>query len=648
MCGIAGFSNAPGREGWSEGMLRRMTDVIAHRGPDGENHLVEDGVGLGHRRLAIIDVEGGDNPLQDPDGRAALVFNGEIYNHRELRAELEAGGARPRSGSDGEVILHGYLAWGLEGMLRRLRGMYGLALYDRRDRSLHLARDPLGIKPLFYAETGNGLLFGSEIKSLIEALPEAPALSRCGLYECVTLGYPLAPGTAYEGISCLEPGYALSLRDGKTTLARHHQLTFAPGEEPADPDKLWQVFETAVRSHLMSEVPLGAFLSGGIDSSAVVTALSRLTAGSGGLTGGSSNPTAGGSVDAVTVGVMGGGLDERPYARELAGLLDNVRLHEEEAAPEVVSLLPRLVWHHDAPFADMSSAPTWLVCEAARRHVTVALSGDGGDENFAGYRRTRYDFLEEKIRRLIPAPLRRHVLGPLGRVWPRSPKIPQIFRAGTLLENLGRDWLDAYIHSLTRIPEATARTLIRKELAPDQPLRASFEHHAAEVEGLDPLSRILAMDFKTWLANDILVKVDRMSMAHSLEVRVPMLDTDFVTYAAKLPNHAKLNGGDGKHLFKKSLRGRVPDSVLDRQKQGFHLPLDDWLNGPLQPALQALIHDRQNPVFDHLDPDMVQGFAKEHARREKNRTTELSFALILDSFLTHGHKRGQAGERAAA
>ena len=413
-------------------------------------------------------------------------------------------------------------------------------------------------------------------------------------------------------------------------------FAFSPGEEAADPDRLWHQVETTVRSHLMSEVPLGAFLSGGIDSSAVVTALSIL--------GGS------GGVDAVTVGVMGGGLDERPYARELAGQLQGVRLHEEEATPEVVSLLPKLVWHHDAPFADMSSAPTWLVCEAARRHVTVALSGDGGDENFAGYRRTRFDLLEDKIRRLVPLPLRRHLLGPLGRGWPRSPKLPQFLRAGTLLENLGRDWLDAYIHSLTRIPEATARKLIRREHQTGQPLRASFEAHGKAASGLDPLSRILYLDFKTWLANDILVKVDRMSMAHGLEVRVPLLDTDFVAYAAKLPNHAKLNRGEGKSLFKKSLRGRVPDSVLDRQKQGFHLPLDDWLNGPLKPALDALIHDRQNPTFDYLDPDVISGFAKEHLNRERNRFAELSFALILDAFLQHGHRRGrsQHAERTAA
>ncbi len=619
MCGIAGFANPDSRERWRADDLKRMTDAIAHRGPDGENFMLEQGIGLGHRRLAIIDVEGGDNPLEDVDRRVSLVFNGEIYNHLELRAELEARGARPRSGSDGEVILHGYLAWGLDGMLRRLRGMYGLALYDRRDRSLHLARDPLGIKPLFYAEHGGGLLFGSEIKSLIAALQETPALDPDSLFQAAALGYPMAPGTIYQGIFSLEPGQYLSFRDGQTSFGRHHELVFSPGEEKADPDKLWQVTETAVRSHLMSEVPLGAFLSGGIDSSAVVTALSRL----GGR----------GGVDAVTVGVMGGGLDERPFARELAGLLDGVRLHEETATPDVVDLLPKLIWHHDAPFADMSSAPTWLVCEAARRHVTVALSGDGGDENFAGYRRTRFDFLEDRVRRLIPAPIRRHLLGPLGRAWPRSPKLPQVLRAGTLLENLGRDWLDAYIHSLTRIPEATARRLIRQEHQTGQPLRTGFEHHAKAASAYDGLSRILYLDFKTWLANDILVKVDRMSMAHSLEVRVPLLDTDFITYAARLPNEAKLNGGDGKHLFKKSLRGRVPDSVLDRPKQGFHLPLDDWLNGPLKPVLDDLINDRQRPVFDYLDPDVIGGFAREHAARQQNRVTELSFALILDVFL---------------
>jgi len=642
MCGIAGFANPAGYERWRADDLKRMTDAIAHRGPDGENFLLDQGIGLGHRRLAIIDVAGGDNPLEDIDRRVSLVFNGEIYNHLELRAELEARGARPKTGSDGEVILHGYLAWGLEGMLKRLRGMYGLALYDRLDRSLHLARDPLGIKPLFYAEPSGGLLFGSEIKALIAALPETPALDPDSLFQAAALGYPMAPGTIYRGIFSLEPGQWLSFQDGQARFGRHHELVFAPGEEKADPDELWQVTETAVRSHLMSEVPLGAFLSGGIDSSAVVTALSRM---------------GGGGVDAVTVGVMGGGLDERPFARELAGKLDGVRLHEETATPDVVDLLPKLVWHHDAPFADMSSAPTWLVCEAARRHVTVALSGDGGDENFAGYRRTRFDFLEDRVRRLIPAPIRTHLLGPLGRAWPRSPKLPQALRAGTLLENLGRDWLDAYIHSLTRIPETTARCLIRKEHQTGQPLRTGFEGHAAKSEKYDALSRILFMDFKTWLANDILVKVDRMSMAHSLEVRVPLLDTDFVAYAARLPNNAKLNGGDGKHLFKKSLRGRVPDSVLDRPKQGFHLPLDDWLNGPLKPVLDELINDRQKPVFDYLDADIIAGFAREHQTRQRNRVTELSFALILDTFLDgQGQQDGRqtpstfkkSGERPAA
>lgn len=635
MCGIAGFANPSGRERWRSDDLKRMTDAIAHRGPDGENFLLDQGIGLGHRRLAIIDVEGGDNPLEDLERRVSLVFNGEIYNHLELRAELEAKGARPKTGSDGEVILHGYLAWGLDGMLRRLRGMFGLALYDRLDRSLHLARDPLGIKPLFYTEQEGGLLFGSEIKSLIAALPCPPPIDADGLFQAAALGYPMAPGTIYQGIFSLEPGQCLTLRDGQTRFGRHHELEFAPGEEQADPDKLWQVTEKTVRSHLMSEVPLGAFLSGGIDSSAVVTALSR----QGG----------GGGVDAVTVGVMGGGLDERPFARELAGLLDGVRLHEETATPDVVDLLPKLIWHHDAPFADMSSAPTWLVCEAARRHVTVALSGDGGDENFAGYRRTRFDFLEDRVRGLIPSPIRRHLLGPLGRAWPRSPKLPQVLRAGTLLENLSRDWLDAYIHSLTRIPEATARRLLRPEHLTGQPLRAGFENHAKAASAFDPLSRLLYLDFKTWLANDILVKVDRMSMAHSLEVRVPLLDTDFVTYAARLPNEAKLNGGEGKHLFKKSLRGRVPDSVLDRQKQGFHLPLDDWLNGPLKPQLAELTSDRQRPVFDYLDPDVIAGFAREHEARQQNRVTELSFALILDAFLTHGATTSQKSrERTAA
>jgi len=619
MCGIAGYAAAPNRPVPGQGVLDLMTSRLDHRGPDAQDTFMDGPFGLGHRRLAIIDLAGGRNPLYDDEQRVALVFNGEIYNHLELRAELEASGCRPRTRSDGEVIVHGFLVWGLQGMLRRLRGMYSIALLDRMKGELHLARDPLGIKPLYWSNSADGLLFGSEMKAVLAAMPTRPPLSKRGLLEAASLGFTLSPGTIYEGVQSLEAGHWMTWKDGRTTQGRHHELLFEPGVETDDPDACWEQVTRAVGSHLMSEVPLGAFLSGGIDSSAVVTAMSQVGAG---------------QVDAVSVGVMSDGLDERPFAREVASGL-GVQLHEEMADSDIVELLPRLAWHLEAPFADTSAAPTWLVCEAARRPVIVALSGDGGDENFAGYRRTKYDVLEERLRASLPDPLRRLGLGPLGRAWPKGRWVPRPLRAGTLLTNLGNDWLDGYLHSLSRIPEARALQMLRPELRPDEPLRESVEGHAKRASRYDPLNRILAMDFSTWLTDDILVKVDRMSMAHSLEVRVPLLDTDFVEYAAGLPGDSKLREGEGKHLFKRSLRGRVPDSVLDRPKQGFHLPVDSWLRGPLTPVLGEILSDPGGPAFDILDHDFMTTAVDEHMRGKADRTTDLWFLVVTDAFQRH-------------
>lgn len=620
MCGIAGYASRPGGRSPDVALLEAMLSTLAHRGPDGESTFIDGATGLGHRRLAIIDVAGGDNPLYDNDEQLALVFNGEIYNHLELRADLEALGARPRTGSDGEVIVHGYLAWGLMGVLRRLRGMFAFALLDRRSNDLHLARDPLGIKPLFVAEGSQGLAFASEIKALLPALPQRPAYDRRGLFQSACLGYPLAPRTLYEGIESLLPGQCASWADGRLVKRRFHELVFEPGSEPADSEALWEHLRSSVDRHLMSEVPLGAFLSGGIDSSAVVTAMSEVVTG---------------RVDAISVGVTDEGLDERPWAREVAAGLD-VSLHEEDARSDMVALLPRLAWHLESPFADTSAAPTWLVCEAARRHVKVALSGDGGDENFAGYRRTRYDVLEEQLRQRIPRPLRRFVLGPLGRLWPRGRWLPKPLRAGTLLSNLGGDWLDGYVHSLCRIPERRVRQLLHPDLADQEPLRTDLEGTARRAGEVDPLSRVQFMDFATWLADDILVKVDRTSMAHSLEVRVPLLDTDFVEYATRLPAAAKLHDGQGKQLLRRALRGRVPDGVLDRPKQGFHLPVAGWLAGPCRPLLDELLCEPTGPVFEWLDHGRLRAAADEHGRGRVDRSTELWFLLTLDAFLRHG------------
>ncbi len=627
MCGITALAAAPGAPPVDRARLQRMTDAIAHRGPDAEGLHVAGSVGLGHRRLSIIDVAGGDNPLYDEGRRTALVFNGEIYNHVELRAQLVAAGCRPRSASDGEVILHGYRQWGLVGMLERLRGMYAFALHDLERDELHLGRDPLGIKPLYVALDADGLAAGSEQKAVLAARRAAPALDRAGLLQCATLGFTLGARTMYAGVGSLPPGGWASYRAGRLTQGSHGQPAWEPGTTAADPEVLWERLRESVGSHLMSEVPLGAFLSGGMDSSAVVTAMAELR---------------GRDVDAICVGVLDGGLDERPWARQVARRL-GIRLHEEEARVDLAELLPRLAYHLEAPFTDTSAAPTWVVSRAARRHVTVALSGDGGDEHFAGYRRTRFDVAEERWRRRLPSALRRGLLGPLGRAWPNSPRLPRPLRAGTLLRNLADDWLGGWLRSICRVPEPAARALLRPEVQDEAPLREHVAERAAAVEHLDPLHRVLALDLRTWLCDDILVKVDRMSMAHQLEVRVPLLDTAFTAWARRLPGEARLAGGRGKVLLRRAVEPRLPPGQLERPKQGFHLPVAQWLAGPLAEPLRELLSRPGGRVFDCLRPEAARAAFDAHLAGRADRSAELWFVLMLDAWLEHGPRPGGAG-----
>ena len=331
MCGIAGFAPKPKRPCLDASTLQRMTSLLAHRGPDAETLTIDQGFGLGHRRLSIIDVEGGDNPLEDHERTVSLVFNGEIYNHLELRAELESKGARPRTGSDGEVIVHGYLAYGLMGMLKRLRGMYAFALYDRREKLLHLARDPFGIKPLYHSTTADSFVFGSEIKAIVGALPGPWELSKRGLMQSAALGFTVSPETIFERVLSLPPGHVATWNQGLLSIQPHHDLDFQPGAEAPDPRELWQRFREAVDRHLMSEVPLGAFLSGGVDSSAVVKAMTEVSDD---------------AIDAIAVGVQAPGMDERGEARLVADALRTVRLHEEQAEPALAdpASTPRLAF----------------------------------------------------------------------------------------------------------------------------------------------------------------------------------------------------------------------------------------------------------------------------------------------------------------
>lgn len=578
MCGICGIYNLQGVP-VDRDLLGRMNDTLIHRGPDGAGLFVDGSVGLGHRRLAIIDLHTGEQPMAIDDGSLQVVFNGEIYNFLELKRELEAQGHRFRTHSDTEVILHGYRQWGV-GVVDRLRGMFAIALWDGPNRTLLLVRDRLGKKPLYYHFDGRRLVFGSEMKALLidETIPRV--LDPAAVDAYCSFGYVPAPLAIFKAIRKLPPAHLAVVAPEGMTSRRYWDLDM--NREPEDVpeeralEELREVFDEAVRLRMISDVPLGAFLSGGVDSSAVVASMS--------LQGGAPVRTA-------AIGFAEKRFNELEYA-EVVARRYGAEHHEFVVRPEALDIIDRLVWHFDEPFADSSAVPTWYVSQMARQRVTVALSGDGGDETFAGYtRRYAMTRFEDGLRRKIPAPLRTGLLGPLARIYPRADCLPRPLRLKGFLTNLSLSLEQAYFRDMSFYckPEAKAR-LYTPEFAARvgaSGAEAVLGAHFARNGNPDPVSRAQYVDIHSYLPEDILVKVDRMSMAHSLEVRAPILDHKVLEYAARLPSSQKLRGEQSKYIFKKMNEERLPADILYRKKQGFSVPLDAWLRG----ELRDLAHD---------------------------------------------------------
>jgi len=583
MCGICGIVEFDGGTVQPE-TVHRMTDTLWHRGPDDAGYHFEPGVGLGHRRLSIIDLKTGQQPLSNQDQSIWLIFNGEIYNYLELRSELESKGHRFRTKSDTEVIVHLYEQVG-ENCFARLQGMFALALWDRRRRQIVLARDRIGKKPLFYCHDGSRLIFGSELKAVTAGTPvsgnsSAFNLDLTALSDYFTFSYIPAPKSIYQEVRKVPAAHYIVLSEQGIRQHAYWDLHFDQVEQKNEEDwceSIRQALLEAVRVRLMSEVPLGSFLSGGVDSSAVVACMARLL----------DRP-----VDTCTVGFDEERYSEIQHARNMAQHV-GANCHETMVRPNATEIVERLAWHYDEPFADSSAVPTYYVSKAARERVSVALSGDGGDESFAGYKRYVYDVEDNRLRSKFPLPLRSNVLGPLGQWYPELEGAPRMLRGKSFLQRLGRDPLEGYLARIT-IPESVRESLlsvdVKEELHGYDPLDQFREHyHRADTEDL--LSRIQYLDIKTYLTDDICVKVDRASMAVSLEVRSPLLDHRLMELVARIPSSLKLRHGIGKYIFKRAIRDMLPERHLERPKQGFGVPVAEWFRGELREWAQEVLFE---------------------------------------------------------
>ncbi|MCI0463979.1 MAG: asparagine synthase (glutamine-hydrolyzing) [Gemmataceae bacterium] len=585
MCGIAGVLYADPARPVDPAVLKAMGNSIAHRGPDGEGYWTDPGLGLVHRRLSIIDLSGGSQPLGNEDGSVQVVFNGEIYNYVELRQGLLARGHRFRTSSDTEVLVHLYEEDG-ERMVERLRGMFAFALWDRRQRRLLLARDRLGIKPLYLYRDSEKLVFGSELKAILAHPGVERDVDLAALEDYLAFGMVPGPRTIFRRAEKLPPAHVLTVRAGAWdhTPSRYWRLHIEPDEETSA--EQWQEairakVDEAVRLHLRADVPLGAFLSGGIDSSIVVASSAGQT---------------NGPLQTFSMGFDEEAFSELPAARQVAEQF-GTRHREEIVTPDAATLLDEITHYYDEPFADSSAIPTFLVSRLASRSVKVVLSGDGGDEAFGGYARYAHDLKEAAMRRCLPRWFRRLALGPLARVWPKADWLPRPLRAKTLLTNLSLEAGAAYANTLTqcRLP------LRRRLLAPDLKLNghqpgALIQAAHAEAPVGDALGGMLTADVATILPDDFLVKVDRASMAHGLEVRPPLLDHELLELAARIPSRWKVHGGQTKWILKQSWAGQLPPEILSRPKHGFEIPIDAWLRGPLRPLFEETVLHSQARV----------------------------------------------------
>ena len=626
MCGFAGIFTSSAAQPVDGARLEAMCDAIAHRGPDGYGVWTAPGVGLGHRRLSIIDIAGSPQPMASSDGRAMLVFNGEIYNYRELRAELAGQGARFHTEGDSEVILAAYQRWG-EDCVTRLAGMFAFAIYDCEKRALLLARDRLGVKPLFTAQLPDGsIIFGSELKALT-AHPRLPReIEPRAVEDYLTWGYVPDTSSILKGVAKLPAGHIRWLYHDAPAAApqRWWDVSFADRRKGSVADleaELADLLRDAVRSRMVADVPLGAFLSGGVDSSSVVALMAEASAA---------------PVQTCSIGFDVKALDESDYARQIAARFATDH-RSRVVSPDDFAAIDQLAGMFDEPFADASALPTWRVCQLARETVTVALSGDGADEAFAGYRRHVFQHGEDRLRGLLPSALRAPAFGAMGRIYPQADWAPRPLRAKSTLLALAGDSDAAYARALSVTAAGLRESLYTPEF---KRLRGDYRGEQAMIalmraaparSGLD---RAQYADLAFWLPGDILTKVDRTSMAVGLEAREPLLDHRLVEFAASLPEAMRVRRGTGKWLLKQTMRRYLPDEILFRPKQGFVTPIAQWFRGPLASAARGIGTSTALARTGWFDAARIGAIAEAHIAGRSDHSRFLWQLLMLDKSLT--------------
>ncbi|WP_416401564.1 XrtA/PEP-CTERM system amidotransferase [Alicycliphilus denitrificans] len=626
MCGISGIFDTRGTSTIPRDLISRINNIQSHRGPDENEVHLEPGLALGHRRLSVIDLATGTQPLFNEDGTVGIVFNGEIYNYLELMQELKDLGYRFRTRSDTEVIVHAWQAWG-EACVHRLRGMFAFALWDRKHQTLFLARDRMGVKPMHYAWLPDGsFIFGSELKVLTAHPGFVRDIDPLAVEGYFSFGYVPDPRCIYQNAHKLPAAHTLTLRRGDAgrPVPRPYWDVRFTNDNPIKLQdaqaELRERVRESVRLRMIADVPLGAFLSGGVDSSAVVATMAGL----------SSAP-----VHTCSIGFDDPRFDESSFAQQVA---DRYRTDHrlDIVSSDDFDLIDTLAWLYDEPFADSSAIPTYRVCQMARKHVTVALSGDGGDESMGGYRRYRMHLGEEAVRGRLPLALRRGMFGPLGRWYPKADWAPRSLRAKTTFQALAMDSVQAYCHSMSQLRGDERRALFspafQRSLGGYGALEV-FRLYAGQAQTEDPLALIQYLDYKTWLVGDINTKVDRASMAHSLEVREPLMDHLLVEWLATLPSDFKIRAGQGKVIFKQAYEPLLPRDVLYRPKMGFSVPLAAWLRGPLKDRVRlALLGERMRDC-GYFNPVTLRRLVDEHNSGLRDHATALWMLLMFEAFL---------------